>query len=555
MNNSASRFFLAGAALCTMGAFAADPLSSEPCTPFNRCTIEGAIPVVNMLYREDYNMLHGGERKSFDLVTIGDSITCNWSVRDADGYNSLGSTGYGSVLNLGIGGDRTQHVLWRLEEGGCLENFTTKYFTLMIGVNNTYQTRIESGKPCDRAEDVAAGIKRILADLTTKHPEAKILLMPILPYANKLNRHDVDVFRTDEDINDITIRFVDNKRIFWLDLRGQMLNADGTLKDELYSAGSFPGSDGVGHYLHPSGKAYKTVFNPAVKAAMSKYAAVAAGTAQETDPSLGYASPSVDGVAAKVSMTLSGVYLGTDASAKPAKTYTIAYKLDDGAWTTALKNQKLTRNAFDIPNVAAGTHACEIKVTTDVGKSVTTVSTFTMCDPWSAEHLTPVATSVRTDGTLVYAYAGREVTVNGVAFAKLTASENDNLKWDLIMPFTSIHPVDASIEKGAYADLLSAGWWFPNSKKSCDLVLKNLKPGAKYLVQIFANRSAANDGLIWIDGTEKDTTHIKAGGEGWACGGALVGTITADAAGAKAIKINADGGWALNALQVRQLDK
>lgn len=553
MNNSASRFFLAGAALCTMGAFAADPLSSEPCTPFNRCTIEGAIPVVNMLYREDYNMLHGGERKSFDLVTIGDSITCNWSVRDADGYNSLGSTGYGSVLNLGIGGDRTQHVLWRLEEGGCLENFTTKYFTLMIGVNNTYQTRIESGKPCDRAEDVAAGIKRILADLTTKHPEAKILLMPILPYANKLNRHDVDVFRTDEDINDITIGFVDNKRIFWLDLRGQMLNADGTLKDELYSAGSFPGSDGVGHYLHPSGKAYKTVFNPAVKAAMAKYAAVAAGTAQATDPSIGFASAAVNGASSKVDMTLSGVYLGTDASARPAKSYAISYRLDGGDWVTAVKGQTLTRNTFVVPEVSVGKHVCEIKVTTDANKSVTTVSEFTMCDPWVAEPLTASATSIRTDGKLAYAYAGRDVTVNGVPFKKLTAADNEDLKWDLIMGFTSVHPVAAETEKGGYHDLISAGWWFPNSRKSCSLELKNLKPGAKYLVQIIANRSANNDGRIWIEGTHKDSTYILAGGDGWKFGGSLTGTVKADAEGRKSIQINSDGGWALNAVQVREL--
>ena len=553
MNANAYKFLFASATLCAMRAFAADPLSSEPCTPFNRCTIEGAIPVVNQLYREDYNMLHGSDKRSFDLVTIGDSITCNWSVRDAEGYHALSPKGYTGVMNLGIGGDRTQHVLWRLGEGGCLDNFTTKYFTLLIGVNNTYQTRIESGKACDRAEDVAAAIRRILSELTAKHPEAKVLLMPILPYANTQNRGEVDVFKTDEDINDIIINYVDNTRVFWVDLRGQMVNADGSLKEELYSAGSFPGSDGVGHYLHPSGKAYKTVFNPTVKAAMAKYEAIPAGTPQATDPSLGLVTPALNGAASKVTMKLSGVYLGTDAAAKKAKTYAISYQLDGGAWVEAAKGQTLTRTAFDIPNVAVGPHTCAVKVTTDAGKSVTAVSEFTMCDPWTAEPLTATSASIRTDGTLAYAYAGRDVTVNGVAFKKLTANENDDLNWGLIMGFTSMHPVDKEAEKGAYYDLLASGWWFPTSKKSCSLILKNLKPGEKYLVQILANRSANNDGKIWIDGTQKETTHILAGGEGWKFGGSLVGTITADANGTKTIQINSDGGWALNAIQVRRL--
>ena len=521
---------------------------ASPCEPENRCTVEGAIPVVNLLYREDYNTLHGGERKSFDLVTIGDSITCNWSVRDADGYCALSARGQGGVLNLGIGGDRTEHVLWRVGAGGCLENFTTKYFTLLIGTNNSFQK-----DPCDRPEEIALGIRRILSALTTAHPEAKVLLMPILPYAQTTDLRGPVRFANNEAVNDIIIRYADNRRIFWLDLRGALMNADGSFKEELWSAGTAPGSDGVGHYLHPSGRAYKEVFDPAVRKAMAKYGAVAAGTAQEADPSLGIISVALDGAKSKAEVMLSGVYLGTDAAAAAATSCSVAYRLDGGAWTEALAKETRTRFSFEIPAVAVGRHACEIKVTTDKGKTVATTAEFTMCDPWTAERLASGSASIRTNGTLVCAYAQRSCTVNGVPFEELKVTENEHIRWGLVLGFNSRHPVPADAERGGYSDLLGAGWWLPSSTRECPLLVKDLTPGATYLVQLVAHRPAFNDGRIWVDGTQKETTCVKAGGEGWPFGGTLVGTFTADATGTKKLVFKSDGGWALNAVQVRKL--
>lgn len=542
-----------------IAAFAEAPKWPDcvPCRPENRFTVEGAIPVVNMLYREQYNGLHNG-KKDFDLVTVGDSITCNWSVRDREGYYQLSPKGYpGGVFNLGIGGDRIEQVLWRLEEGGLLENFTTKYFTLLIGTNNSYQRRMEQNVACDNPQEMAVGIKRIIHDLTSAHPEAKILLMPILPYASLFDSRAVDCRVNNETVNDLIIRFVDNKRVFWLDLRGAFLNADGTFRDEYWSASGEPGSDGKGHYLHPAGKGYQEVFNPAVAAAMKKYAAVPAGTAQETDPSLGYAEVLVDGAKASAAVILHGVYCGTDATAKPANAYSVAYRLDGGAWKTVLSEQSGVRSSFDIPEVAIGRHVCEIKVTTDAGKTVETKAEFSMCDAWSAVPLTGDGTCVRTDGELVYAYAQRECTPNGVPFARLAGEENDDLKWGLIFGFTSQHPTPEGTEKGGYSDLLGAGWWIPGQTggKQVPLTLKKLTPGAKYLVQIFAYRSACNEGKIWIDGTSKETTFIKAGSEGWPFGGSLVCTFTADESGTKTVDIMIEGQSALNAIQVRKLEK
>ena len=526
-----------------------------PCKPDNRFTVEGAIPVVNMLYKGQYNELHSGAKKDYDLVTVGDSITCNWNIRDKEGYYVLSPKGYlGGVFNFGIGGDRIEQVIWRLEEGGLMENFTTKYFTLLIGTNNSYQRRMEQNVACDKPEEMAKGIERILWNLKTKHPEAKILLMPILPYDMKGDPRAVECRANNEMVNDLIMDFIDNKRVFWLDLRGGFLNADGSFKDEYWSASGEPGSDGKGHYLHPAGKGYKEVFDPAVAAAMKKYAAVPAGTAQETDPSLGYASVGVDGVKAEATVTLHGVYRGTDASAVAAKSYSVAYRLDGGDWKAALKAQTLPRNTFVISDVAVGRHTCEIRIVTSAKKTVDVIAEFTMCEAWSAVKLSGMASSVRTDGELVYAYALRDCAPNGVKFAKLTANENDDISWGLIFGFTSQHPTPEGTEKGAYSDLLGAGWWIPGQTggKKVPLTLKKLTPGKKYLVQILAYRSACNAGTVWIDGTQKDTTFIKAGSDGWPFGGSLECVFTADAE-SKTIDIMIEGQSALNAVQLRKL--
>ena len=70
----------------------------------------------------------------------------------------------------GNGGGGTSQVLWRCMNG-VLDGYETKVVALMVGTNNRH----------DSAEDVARGIKRIVAVIREKQPGAKILLSPILP--------------------------------------------------------------------------------------------------------------------------------------------------------------------------------------------------------------------------------------------------------------------------------------------------------------------------------------------------------------------------------------
>lgn len=149
------------------------------------------------------------ENKSgeYDIVCLGDSITHFWEGNGRDSWNDL-KRDY-KILNLGHGGDRTEHLVWRLSNGE-LEGYTSKLFMLMIGTNNAD----------DSAEDVAAGIKRIIEIVKEKHPESKILLLPIFPRAeNAKHNHRIK----NEKTNAIIKGYVDGKTVLWCDFNDKFL--------------------------------------------------------------------------------------------------------------------------------------------------------------------------------------------------------------------------------------------------------------------------------------------------------------------------------------------
>jgi lysophospholipase L1-like esterase len=108
-----------------------------------------------------------------DVAFVGDSITARWR----GGENWTKHWGAYKAVNMGIGGDRTQNVLWRLQNGQ-LDGYKAKLFVVMIGTNNLFDRTTEPA-------DAAAGVKAILDLIQAKQPQAKILLMSILPTGEK----------------------------------------------------------------------------------------------------------------------------------------------------------------------------------------------------------------------------------------------------------------------------------------------------------------------------------------------------------------------------------
>lgn len=156
--------------------------------------------------------------KGADLIFIGDSITQGW---EGNGKN-VWAKHYQrrNAANLGIGGDRTQHVLWRLDNGN-IEGIKPKLAVIMIGTNN-------SGN--NTPEEIAAGITAIVEKLRDRLPETKILLLGIFPRGASPadSRRQVN-----EKTNQLVSKLHDGKHVFYLDIGKQFLAEDGTLSKEI----------------------------------------------------------------------------------------------------------------------------------------------------------------------------------------------------------------------------------------------------------------------------------------------------------------------------------
>ena len=150
----------------------------------------------------------------YDIVLIGDSIT-QYSERDPlYGYYF----GNRKVLNLGFGGDGTEHVLWRLRNGE-LDTVQPKLVSLMIGTNNS---RSQS------SEAIVAGIEAILDELEARVPEAEVLLFSVFP--RKAGKEQTTL----EAVNRELPRFAERSQVTHVDINDQFYTAEGELNPELY---------------------------------------------------------------------------------------------------------------------------------------------------------------------------------------------------------------------------------------------------------------------------------------------------------------------------------
>jgi lysophospholipase L1-like esterase len=152
------------------------------------------------------------------LLMIGDSITQGWEGNGREVWQKY----YGNrhAVNLGIGGDRTQHVLWRLDHGN-IDGIHPKLAVLMIGTNN-------SGR--NTPEQIAAGVRAIVEKLRTSLPTTKVLVLAIFPRG----KDEQDRLRkVNEAANEQIAKLADGQNVFYLDIGKKFLNEDGTLSREI----------------------------------------------------------------------------------------------------------------------------------------------------------------------------------------------------------------------------------------------------------------------------------------------------------------------------------
>lgn len=205
----------------------------------------------------DWNKRHADVLKIKDalnpeIVLIGDSITHLWGGVPEDRKNGAkayeATFGKRAVLNMGFGWDRTQNVLWRLENGE-FDNLKPKYVVIHIGTNNFSGTK--NARESTPAE-VAVAIAEICARVKSKSPDSKIILMAVFPRGGK----PTDGYRPKiAALNKLLEEFVKGpgKGITLIDIGPKMLEADGSISREM-----------MGDGVHPTEKGY-AIWGAAVK--------------------------------------------------------------------------------------------------------------------------------------------------------------------------------------------------------------------------------------------------------------------------------------------------
>lgn len=195
------------------------------------------------------------------LVFLGDSITEGWSKKGKAVWDQhwapLGAA------NFGIGGDRTEHILWRLANGNY-DGLKPKLTVLMIGTNNTgHQGRpmAEHGGVAyaSTAEETAAGVAEIVKVLKAKQPQMKILLLAIFPRGAT---PDDKMRQQNEKTNGLIAKFDDGKTVFFMNINEDFLTADGTLSKDI-----------MPDLLHPNEMGYEIwakAIEPRVKELMAE---------------------------------------------------------------------------------------------------------------------------------------------------------------------------------------------------------------------------------------------------------------------------------------------
>jgi lysophospholipase L1-like esterase len=172
-------------------------------------------------------------------IMLGDSITAGWrwspKAKNSQKIlrNLAKSTKKGNIYSFAISGDETKNVLWQLTKGEAVDKrIKPLVVTLMIGVNNILRHKEDAA-----IQNTADGIKTILTVLKKKYPEAKILLLAVLPhFGEKFMARAIQ-------LNKLIEKFADFEKVYYLDMSEKFLK-DGKVNNNLFYDGIHPNAAG-----------------------------------------------------------------------------------------------------------------------------------------------------------------------------------------------------------------------------------------------------------------------------------------------------------------------
>ena len=154
-----------------------------------------------------------------DLVFVGDSITQGWE----GAGRTIWEEAYGPrrAVNIGISGDRTEHVLWRLDHGN-LDGITPKVAVVMIGTNNISHN-------AHSTDEVLAGVQAVVKRIREISPNTRVLLLDIFPRGAHFNQDRGRITQ----INQALARLHDEAGVVYLPIGHVFIEDGGTITPEI----------------------------------------------------------------------------------------------------------------------------------------------------------------------------------------------------------------------------------------------------------------------------------------------------------------------------------
>ena len=158
-----------------------------------------------------------------DVLFLGDSITQYWTDENpARGGKSVWDREFAPLRAacFGIAGDRTEYVIWRLQNGEA-RGYQPKVVVLLIGTNNTGNR--------NTPEQAVEGISAVVSELKKLFPKTKILLLSLLPRGGKDHPQGIQVAA----INDLLPKIADDRQVVYVDIWSKFLGPSGDLRPEI----------------------------------------------------------------------------------------------------------------------------------------------------------------------------------------------------------------------------------------------------------------------------------------------------------------------------------
>jgi beta-glucosidase len=186
--------------------------------------------------KQHEGFLEQAKKGDVGVLFLGDSITQGWKGAGKDVWARHYAPR--KAANFGIGGDRTQHVLWRLDNGE-VDPIKPKVVVLMIGTNNL-------GSNND--DQIVDGITTVVSKIRSKLPESKVLLLGVFPRGARRDPAQTSAEQEPRiaKINERIAKLDDGKTVKYLDIGAGFLDSEGRVSREI-----------MPDFLHLSRKGYQ----------------------------------------------------------------------------------------------------------------------------------------------------------------------------------------------------------------------------------------------------------------------------------------------------------